>query len=311
MNREIFKKKRKNKKWLKVIGIILGLLFIATGAFAYSVLNSISNTAETIHNPIERETEKRVETLTLNKQQPFSVLLLGVDERDYDKGRSDTMITVTVNPETKSVKMLSIPRDTLTEIIGYGIEDKINHAYAFGGPEMSMNTVENLLDIPIDYYVKINMEGFEDLVDAVGGVTVDNTFAFSYAGARFPLGSIELTGETALKYTRMRYEDPNGDFGRQTRQRQVIEGIVREGISLSSITNYQKIFNALGENIETNMTLNEIWDIQKNYRDALNSIEQLTMESSGTKIDNVYYGIIADEEIERIQAELQAHLEMS
>lgn len=310
MKRQEFRKKRK-KTWVKVTGIVFGLLLLSTGAFAYSVWNSISETADTIHKPIERATEKREETLALEKQVPFSILLLGVDERENDRGRSDTMITVTINPETQSVKMLSIPRDTLTEIVGHGFDDKINHAYAFGGPEMSMDTVENLLDIPIDYYVKINMEGFADLVNAVGGVKVNNTFAFTYEGKHFPLGEMELSGEDALKYTRMRYEDPNGDFGRQQRQRQVIEGIAKEGISITSITNYQKIFDALGKNLETNMTLSEIMDIQKNYRNALNSIDQLAVDSSSTIINNIYYGIIEDEEISRIQAELQEHLQTS
>lgn len=310
MKRQEFRKKKK-KTWVKVTGIVFGLLLLSTGAFAYSVWNSISDTADTIHKPIERETEKREETLALEKQEPFSILLLGVDERENDRGRSDTMITVTVNPERQNVKMLSIPRDTLTEIVGRGFDDKINHAYAFGGPEMSMDTVENLLDIPIDYFVKINMEGFADLVDAVGGVKVNNTFAFTYEGKHFPLGEIELSGEDALKYTRMRYEDPNNDFGRQQRQRQVIEAIAKEGISITSITNYQKIFDALGKNLETNMTLSEIMDIQKNYRNALNSIDQLAVDSSDTLINNIYYGIIEDEEISRIQAELQEHLQTS
>ncbi|MBD3109988.1 LytR family transcriptional regulator [Bacillus sp. AGMB 02131] len=304
-------KKKKKKTWLKVTSIIVGLLILAGGVTAYSVWNTIANTAENIHKPIERETDKREEAITLEKQDPFSVLLLGVDERENDRGRSDTMIAITVNPQTNSVKMLSIPRDTRTEIIGRDKEDKINHAYAYGGPKMSMDTVENLLNIPIDYYVKVNMEGFSDLVDAVGGIKVNNTFAFSYEGFDFPLGQIELSGNEALSYTRMRYEDPNGDFGRQQRQRQVIEGIVREGMSVNSIKNYQKIFDALGKNIETNMTLAEIMSIQENYRDALNSIEQLTVESNGTMINDIYYGIIDEEEISRVQKELQEHLKVS
>lgn len=89
------------------------------------------------------------------------------------------MIVLTVNPNDKSMQMVSIPRDTRTEIIGKGFDDKINHAYAFGGPEMSIATVENFLDIPIDYFVQVNMESFKDIVDAVGGVTVNNKLEFS------------------------------------------------------------------------------------------------------------------------------------
>src|SRR3954462_10782757 len=145
------KNNKKKKKWLRVTGIVLFVLLIGIGVYAYSVYNSLQTAVETMHHPVNRVSEKRTEEVELHNKQPFSVLLLGVDQRKGDKGRSDTMIVLTVNPKLNSVKMLSIPRDTRTEIIGKGKEDKINHAYAFGGVEMSMNTVENFLDIPIDY----------------------------------------------------------------------------------------------------------------------------------------------------------------
>ena len=86
---------------------------------------------------------------------------------------------MTVNPTEQSTKMISIPRDTLTELIGRDKKDKINHAYAFGGTAMAVTSIENLLDIPIDYVAMINMEGFESIVDAVGGISVTNEFRFS------------------------------------------------------------------------------------------------------------------------------------
>ena len=131
-----------------------------------------------MHTPIERDSEMRQEDLELIEQQPFSVLLLGVDERDGDSGRSYSMIVLTVSPELETVKMLSIPRDTRTEIVGHNTVDKINHAYAFGGITMAMDTVENFLDIPIDHYIKINMESFGEIVDAVGEITVNNELDF-------------------------------------------------------------------------------------------------------------------------------------
>ena len=180
------RKRKKGKRWLKITGILLLLLIIGAGVYAYSIFNSLTNAVDTMHQPIKREkSEKRPEEITLTKQEPFSILLLGVDEREGDRGRSDTMIVLTVNPNQNSIKMLSIPRDTRTEIIGHGTTDKINHAYAFGGEEMSMNTIENLLDIPIDYYVRVNMEGFKDIVDAVGGIKVNNNLDFSSDGHHF------------------------------------------------------------------------------------------------------------------------------
>ncbi len=117
-----------------------------------------------------------------------------VDEREGDIGRSDTLIILTVNPNKESIQMVSIPRDTRTEIIGKGFEDKINHAYAFGGPEMTMDTVEHFLDIPIDYFVQLNLESFTEIVDSVGGVTVTNSLPFSSDGYYFDKGTITLDG---------------------------------------------------------------------------------------------------------------------
>ncbi|MEH7115786.1 LytR family transcriptional regulator [Neobacillus niacini] len=302
---------KKKKKWLRVTGIILLLLLIGIGSYAYSVYTSLTNAVETMHKPLDRtKSDKRPEQVSLDSKQPFSVLMLGVDERNGDKGRSDTMIVLAVNPQLNSVKMLSIPRDTRTEIIGKGTQDKINHAYAFGNEEMSMKTVENLLDIPIDYFVRVNMDGFKDIIDAVGGITVNNDLDFSQDGYHFPKGQIKLDGKKALAFTQMRYEDPRGDFGRQLRQREIIQGILKEGASLSSLTKYQSIFSALGNNVRTNLTFDQMNDIQKNYRSAAGSVQQMSVNGSGTKINDIYYYIIPDDEKDRIQIELKTHLDI-
>ncbi|MED4694917.1 LytR family transcriptional regulator [Peribacillus frigoritolerans] len=302
------KKKKKKRTWLKVVGIIVLLFILAGGAFAYSLWNSLTKTVDTMHTPIDRTTDKRTKDLALSDQEPFSMLMLGVDERDGDKGRSDTMIVLTVNPQKKSVKMLSIPRDTRTEIVGHGTQDKINHAFAFGGAKMSMDTVENFLDIPIDYYMKINMEGFKDIVDAVGGVTVQNDLDFTSDGIHFAKGTYTLNGKEALAYSRMRHDDPSGDFGRQSRQRAIIEAVIKEGASLSSLTKYDEVFAALGNNIQTNLAFDDMMDIQKNYRDASKSITQSSINGNGTKIDGIYYYIVSDEEKEKVQSELKEQL---
>lgn len=284
----------------------------SVGIYAYSVYHSLTSAVETMHEPIDwKPSKKRAEPVVLEKKEPFSVLMLGVDEREGDKGRSDTIIVLTVNPNTNSVKMLSIPRDTRTEIIGRGADDKINHAYAFGGVPMAMETVQNFLDIPLDYYVQINMEGFEEIVDAVGGVTLQNDLAFSVGNTvNFPLGEITLDGEEALHYSRMRYEDPRGDFGRQTRQRQIIQAVIQKGASVASLTNFSSIFTALGNNIKTNLTFDQMVDIQKNYKVAGKSIQQMEIKSQGQLISDIYYGIVSEEEQLRVQSELKTHLEL-
>jgi LCP family protein required for cell wall assembly len=301
---------KKGKKWLKVTGIILLVLLIAGGAYGFTVYNSLKNAVDTMHEPVVRESEKREVPIQLEEKEPFSVLMLGDDSRNGEKARTDTIIVLTVNPNTNSVKMLSIPRDTRTEIIGKGIEDKINHAHAFGGVEMTMDTVENFLDIPIDYYMKVNMEGFKDIVDAVGGVTVNNTLDFTVENNHYPVGEITLTGEEALPYVRMRYDDPNGDFGRNTRQRDVIQAVIKEGASVSSLANFSNIFTALGDNIKTNLTFDQMVDIQKNYKAAGSNIQQMTISGTGTKINGIYYLQIPEVEKLRVQNELKAQLEL-
>lgn len=304
-------KRKKKPKWPKVLGIVFLVLLIGGGGYAFMVYKSLTDAVETMHQPIDREkSDKRPEKITLDKREPFSVLMLGVDERSGDKGRSDTMIVLTVNPNNKSIKMLSIPRDTRTEIVGKGLEDKINHAYAFGNEEMSMATVENFLDIPLDYYIKVNMEGFKDIVDAVGGITVNSSLAFNQGGHKFAEGANNLNGDAALAYVQMRKQDPNGDFGRQDRQRQIIQGVIKKGISVNSLTNFDDIFGALGKNVRTNMTFAEMKDIQKNYRDAAGNIEQMTISGNGQTISNIWYLIVSSDEQQRVQNELKAHLEL-
>lgn len=309
-------KHKTKRKWPKVVGIIALLLLLGGGAYAYSIYHSLNKTVETMSEKIDRpKSEKRTEEVKFDKKHPFSVLLLGVDERSGDRGRSDTMIVVTVNPHEKTTKMLSIPRDTRVEIVGKGFDDKINHAYAFGGVEMAMDSVEQFLDIPIDYYAKINMEGFKDIVNAVGGVTVNNDFTFTYSGHTFNEGSISLNGDEALLYSRMRKQDPRGDFGRQARQRQVIQAVIKEGASVSSLWNYGDIFGAIGENVKTNLTLDEMVDIQKNYKSATKDIKQSQIAGSGTMISNgsqdIYYYIVPEEERQKVQSELKDHLDLN
>jgi polyisoprenyl-teichoic acid--peptidoglycan teichoic acid transferase len=294
--------KKKKRKWLRVLLITIGILIIAIGTYAFTIFHSLTSAVDTMHKPLEREkSEKRSKVVSLKTGQPFSVVLLGVDQREHDRGRSDSIIVLAVNPKTNSIKMVSIPRDTRTEIIGKGKLDKINHAYAFGGVKMSIDTIENFLDIPIDYYVKINMEGFKDIVDSVGGVTVQNDLDFTQEGTHFPIGELKLNGDKALKFSRMRHEDPRGDFGRQKRQREVIQGVINEGASISSLGNYQDIFSALGDNIQTNLTFNEMVTIQNKYKEARKSIEQVEMKAQGTMINGISYQLISNEEKSKVQ----------
>jgi polyisoprenyl-teichoic acid--peptidoglycan teichoic acid transferase len=303
-------KRRKKKKWLRWVGGIVAVLLIGIGAYAYSIYHHVKQTANQMYENVDWKSDKRDDEVSFKEKTPISILLIGVDERKGDRGRADSLIVMTVNPNKKSIEMVSIPRDTRTEIIGKGKKDKINHSYAFGGVEMTMATVEHFLDIPIDYYIKVNMESFRDIVDAVGGVTVNNPFAFTYEGVTFPKGEITLNGEKALKYSRMRKSDPRGDFGRQDRQKQIIEAIIQKGASFSSLTNYDEVLAAIGKNMKTNLTFDEMQEIQANYKEARHHIEQLHITGKGTKINGTYYLIVPEEERLAISNKLKEHLEL-
>lgn len=264
-----------------------------------------------MHEGVDHISDKRDGKVSLNDAESFSILLLGVDERKNDRGRSDTMIVMTVNQKEQSVNLLSIPRDTRTEIVGNGTVEKINHAFARGGVKMSIATVENLLDIPIDHYVQVNMEGFVDIVNAVGGVTVMNDMDLHYKGTHFPEGELSLDGEDALTYSRIRKEDPRGDFGRQLRQKQVISAIIDKGASVSSLWNFDNIFDAIGENVKTSLTFNEMLDIQKHYKKAAKTINEYQFEEGTNEyIDNTSYYIMSEEELAKYQKQLKDHLEI-
>ncbi len=308
------KKPKKKRTGLKIFLIIVLALFVAAGLFVWKIYSDVAGTTEKIHKDVETE-EVRDSSVDISKKDPFSILLLGVDTGDLgrtEQGRSDTMMVMTVNPNTDKATIVSIPRDTRTEIVGHGTTDKINHAYAFGGTSMSVNTVQSMLGIPIDYYVEVNMKGLQDIVDAVGGVQVTSPLTFSYEGYNFTEGiSNSLDGKAALAYSRMRYEDPNGDYGRQERQRQVIQATLEKVASLSTISNYQDILGSLENNMQTNLEFNDMVKIFNNYRSAVGNIDQVQLEAAGTTIDGVYYGIVSDEEISRVSGLLKEQLEIN
>ncbi|MFB7141955.1 LytR family transcriptional regulator [Gottfriedia sp. NPDC056225] len=303
------KKMSTAKKVLLIIVSVILVIGLGIGGYAYSIYHNVNKTSDAIYQGIKK-TDKRKEDLSVEKKEPFSILLLGVDHRPGDKGRSDSMIVLTVNPKTSTTKMVSIPRDTRTDIVGKDKVDKINHAYAFGGIQMSVNTVENFLNIPIDYYLEVNMEGFKDIVEAVDGVDVNNDLDFTYEGVHFTKGQLHLNGVDALKFSRMRKLDKRGDFGRQLRQRQVIEAVVKKGATISSLTNYQSVLQAIQKNVVTNISLKDMVSIQKDYRTAAKNVTETQITGESKKIDGIWYVIVSKEEQDKVSTELRQHLEL-
>ncbi|GAF21556.1 MULTISPECIES: LCP family protein [Shouchella] len=305
----------KKKTALKVTALIFGILFLVVIGVGLYIFNDIRNTANQMYEPLgDRQGSSPIRETEIQEGEPISILLAGVDHtpgREEDVvGRSDSIIVMTLNPVERSTKMLSIPRDTRVNIVGRGTTEKINHAHAYGGAEMLINTIEEAFDIPIDHYAGINMEGFTRLIDAFNGVEVYNDLSFTMDGSQFPEGTISLDGEEALKYTRMRYDDPRGDAGRANRQRDVIEALMNEAASLSSITKAGDILDVLGSTVRTDLALGDMWSYQSDYIDALDQVDQIEVNYTGQTIDGLWYAIVNDEEKARVRDEMRSHLDL-
>ncbi|MDK8221608.1 LCP family protein [Enterococcus faecalis] len=298
----------KGKKIFAIIFGIILVLFLAVVGMGAKLYWDVSKSMDKTYETVERSKKSQV---NLNNKEPFSVLLLGIDTGDdgrVEQGRSDTTIVATVNPRDKQTTLVSLARDTYVDIPGQGKQDKLNHAYAFGGASLAMDTVENYLNIPINHYVSINMAGLKELVNAVGGIEVNNNLTFSQNGYDFTIGKISLDGEQALSYSRMRYEDPNGDYGRQERQRKVIEGIVQKVLSLNSVSNYQEILTAVSDNMKPDLSFDDMKKIALDYRSAFGKVKQDQLQGTGFMQDGVSYQRVDEQELNRVQQELKNQL---
>jgi len=211
----------------------------------------------------------------------ISVLVLGIDERESQSGpwRTDTMIAVTIDPVALTAAGLSIPRDLWVTIPGLGQTGKINTAHFYGdaeeypggGPALAQATVQSILDVPFEYYVRVNFTAFEKLIDLIGGIDVDVPHTiddplypdsgYGYEPLYIPAGRIHMDGRTALKYARTRH-DAMGDFDRMKRQQQVIlavrDKLTQGGRLTQLLTQAGPILQTLGESVKTNLTLEQI-----------------------------------------------------
>ena len=302
--------KNKRRKWA-IFFVVLAATFITlAGVYIRARLAKVENV---IHQEVETVNLREKE---IKDNDSFSVLLLGIDNGAYGRGtevgRSDTMLVVTVNEKLGKTTIVSIPRDSYTEIIGYGTNDKINHAYAFGQEKMSINSVQNMLNLPIDYYITVDMGGLMGLVDAVGGLDITPVLTFTYEGESFTEGEDRhVDGEAALRYARMRYDDPEGDMGRQKRQQYVIQKLLEKLLNITSVTRYEEILKTLENSVRTNFTLDKLLSIKNNYPKALKNFESDKISGSGTMIGGVYYFVVPEEERLRISNILRESLDLS
>lgn len=313
------KKKRKlRKRAFFIIPLVVVFLTILSYA-TYLYIKAESVLSDSYEEDDREKSELRDEIVDPNVDN-VSVLIMGVDASNVranaDNSRTDTLMVATLNKDDKSVKLLSIPRDSYVYIPEVDYETKINHAHAFGGTKATIDTVENLLDIPIDYYVKVNFEAFIDVVNAVDGISVDVPYEFSEQDSKDKAGAIhllpgeqDLDGEQALALARTRKMD--SDIERGKRQQEIIKSVVNKAVSVNSILKYDDILEAIGSNMTTNMTFSEMKSFISYGTKGKNlNFETLTLDGMDYQPSNTYYWKLDEESLEETKQSLKRHLDI-
>ncbi len=311
-------RKKKKKVWKKIILFFMVILLAVCGYGAY-IFYKTYQAANDSYSELNRgeKSELRNEAVSIGKE-PVSILLMGVEDyaSEGSGGRADTIMVATFNPDLKTMKLLSIPRDTKVYIPSKDKYDKINHSFN-SGKDSTIETVEDFLDIPIDYYATVNFEGFKTIIDEIGGVDVEVPFDFwEYTDGwprekiYFTKGLSHLNGEEALAYARMRKRDPNGDFGRNDRQKQIISAMVDSIVSPKNLLKIDDIAKHASDNIETNVKVGQAISFITEFKSfSSESITNLTLEGKNDSSSGIYYFVPDEVALEQVKAELQNHLE--
>lgn len=312
-----FRKKRRNRR---IFYIFVGLFLVGYTLF-WKTYNDINLTSNNIFNNLNTKNMRESE-VTIEATQPISFAFLGVDNgaqgRTTDSGRSDAIIIGTVNPKTRTTTLVSLPRDTYALMADYELYedvpyyDKLTHAYAFGEAEMAINSIQELINIPIDYYVEVNMQGFIDIIDSLGGITVTSPLSFEERGFIFEEDKeYVMDGEQALVFARMRMFDPEGDFGRQKREKMVIKAMLDKVLSLGTLTNYNSILETLEDNVKTNLTFKDMTTMARTYGKALENFETKNLIGEELWLDDIYYLYTYPEDRLEVSNKLRDQLEIT
>lgn len=234
-------------------------------------------------------------------KEPISILFLGIDDNKgrreggqaTEKSRTDAMILSTFNPDKKQVRMLSIPRDTISYIPKVGYFDKITHAHAFGGPNASMDAVEATLNVPVDYYVRIDMDAFVQAVDELGGIYYDVPYNLNEPNTgddgriKVKKGDHKLNGDQALAVARTRYHD--SDLKRGQRQMDLIKILATKAQKLDKVNKLDNLIKIVGKNSKHNLSNKDIQKLLTTYLPADLDIKTAQIEGDNELLNGIYY----------------------
>ena len=281
---------------LSVLAIFL-VLTLATGGLALWVRHSIASGIEFIADPFAGIPARAPQQKVAAGEEPaVNILVLGTDSRtsasdpsQWKEGaqRTDAIMIVQVSGDRKTVSVMSIPRDSWVEIPGHG-QGKINAAYSYGGPSLTIHTVENLTGIHIDHFAVANFESFVALTDEIGGVRVNLKTPQTLAGKELGAGAQVLDGQQALAYTRERSSLPNGDFDRVKRQQTWMRSIVSRVLTNGTLSSPTALYSFLKTAsrtvaVDESFTLNQMQSLALETRHLhSNDIRFMTVPTAGT-----------------------------
>jgi len=295
------KKRKKHGKALKIILIVLAAIVVLCIGVGIAIAAYMGSLSDSMKLDSEQQTELNSVLSESSVQEPFYILLLGSDARDADTvSRSDTMILVRVDANVGKATLVSIPRDTKVEIEGQGTQ-KINAAYAFGGPAGAVKAVENLAGVDISHYAEVHFNELEAVVDQLGGIWVDipvsnNQTGASNTGVELNAGMQRLNGEQALAFARERYGYNEGDFQRAENQRILVQALADTILSLPP-TELPGTIQSLAGCVSTDYDLNELIELAQTFRSAEHYYFYSCMVPSTTQtIDGVSYAITLEDE---------------
>lgn len=198
-------------------------------------------------------------TAVAKESRWHNIMLLGVDQRENEPARSDTLMVAMLDRENKTVRVISIPRDTRVKIEGLAYRTRINHAHSNGGAELTAKTVEQLLGIPVHNYVETNFRGFENIIDVLGGVELDVEKRMYYPQEDIDLrkGLQRLDGHDALSYVRFR-SDGKGDLPRIERQHRFLRALAEEALQPGTVLKLPELAREVHRNVSTDLSLRDL-----------------------------------------------------
>ncbi|SDZ90708.1 LCP family protein [Selenomonas ruminantium] len=278
------KKKRRIWPW-----VLMVLVFISAAlAGAYYASNSL----------LEKPVEKKQSEELITAKDKATIMIMGVDERDDDVGRSDTLMIASIDPKTNQASLLSVPRDTRVKIKGHGF-DKVNAAYAYGKEKLSQDTVENLLGVNIDHYIIINTKSFKKIIDAIGGIDIDVPKRMHYEDPwdddggliiDFQPGMQHMDGAKAVTY--VRYRDEEGDLGRIRRQQDFMRACMDKIVSPAIIPKLPSVIKEVMDSIQTDLTFRQLLEFAGTLKQSKeNGLKTDMVPGRPLYIDGVSYWI--------------------